>query len=107
MPAARTVTTPAREAQLAREWGLTLEAPYPTGSTSRVLACRRADGTPAVLKLSRDQAAVATEADALLTAVSPKLEDRLRAASWPGERPCGELTRGERAARFVATSRRP
>ena len=51
---------------------------------------------------------VATEADALLTAVSPTLEDRLRAASWPGERPCGELARGsERAPRFVAASPRP
>jgi DtxR family transcriptional regulator, Mn-dependent transcriptional regulator len=52
---------------------------------------------------------VATEADALLTAVTPKLEDRLRAASWPGERPCGELAReAPRAVRFTAAaSRRP
>ena len=58
-----------------------------------------------VLLVPEDE--VATEADALLTAVSPKLEERLRAASWPGERPCGELVRGERAPRFVASSRRP
>ena len=58
-----------------------------------------------VLDVPEDE--VATEADALLTAVSPKLEDRLRAASWPGERPCGELARNERASRFVAASRRP
>jgi DtxR family transcriptional regulator, Mn-dependent transcriptional regulator len=50
---------------------------------------------------------VPTEADALLTAVSPKLEERLRAASWPGERPCGELSRNDRSVRFVAASRRP
>lgn len=59
-----------------------------------------------VLDVPEDE--VATEADALLTAVTPKLEDRLRAASWPGERPCGELSRNDRSsARFVATSRRP
>ena len=50
------------------------------------------------------EAEVASEADALLTAVSPQLEDRLRAASWPGERPCGELARKEAAARFVPMS---
>jgi DtxR family Mn-dependent transcriptional regulator len=31
---------------------------------------------------------VATEADLLLAAISPKLEQHLRRASWPGERPC-------------------
>jgi DtxR family Mn-dependent transcriptional regulator len=45
---------------------------------------------------------VAEEADALLTAVTPALEDRLRAASWPGDRPCGELARSERGGRFAA-----
>lgn len=50
---------------------------------------------------------VAEEADVLLTAVSPKLEDRLRAASWPGDRPCADASRTERAPRFLATSRRP
>lgn len=51
---------------------------------------------------------VAVEADVLLTAVSPQLEERLRAASWPGERPCGELARKDAAARFhpVARARR-
>ena len=39
---------------------------------------------------------VAGEADALLTAISPSLEDRLRAASWPGDRPCGDLARVDR-----------
>jgi Mn-dependent DtxR family transcriptional regulator len=58
-----------------------------------------------VLDVPEDE--VATEADVLLTAVSPKLEDRLRAASWPGERPCGELARSDHAVRFVAASRRP
>jgi DtxR family Mn-dependent transcriptional regulator len=47
---------------------------------------------------------VADEADALLTAVSPQLEDRLRAASWPGERPCGDLARAERGTRFTAVA---
>jgi DtxR family Mn-dependent transcriptional regulator len=45
---------------------------------------------------------VAEEADALLTAVSPGLEDRLRAASWPGDRPCGALARVEAGSRFAA-----
>jgi DtxR family Mn-dependent transcriptional regulator len=58
-----------------------------------------------VLMVPEDE--VATESDALLTAVSPKLEERLRAASWPGERPCGELARNDRSVRFVAASRRP
>src|SRR3954447_26909936 len=54
-----------REAQQADQWGLTLEAPFGHGSTSRVRACRRGDGTPAVLKVSPDDALVAAEADAL------------------------------------------
>lgn len=45
---------------------------------------------------------VAVEADALLTAVSPALEDRLRAASWTGDRPCGELPASEYARRLQA-----
>ena len=49
---------------------------------------------------------VATEADALLTAVSPKLEERLRLASWPGDRPCVEGAHGERPPRFLAAVRR-
>jgi DtxR family Mn-dependent transcriptional regulator len=53
--------------------------------------------------LAVPEAEVAEEADALLTAVSPGLEDRLRAASWPGERPCGQLARvTERPERFEA-----
>ena len=56
---------PEREAQLARQWGLTLEAPFAHGSTAHVRACRRADGTPAVLKTSPDTQLVAAEADAL------------------------------------------
>jgi len=52
---------PERRRQLAAAWGLTLEAPF----TSRVVACRRSDGTPAVLKLSPDTRLVAAEADAL------------------------------------------
>jgi streptomycin 6-kinase len=58
-------TLPDRCAQLAREWRLTLGAPFDHGSTSRVLAVRRADGTPAVLKLSPDPEIVAAEAAAL------------------------------------------
>ena len=60
-----------------------------------------------VLQVPEDE--VATEADALLTAVSPTLEERLRAASWPGERPCGELARNDHStsARFVGAARRP
>jgi DtxR family Mn-dependent transcriptional regulator len=60
-----------------------------------------------VLSVPEDE--VATEADALLTAVSPQLEERLRAASWPGERPCGELgVRAPNAVRFAPTAaRRP
>ncbi len=50
---------------------------------------------------------VASEADALLTAISPSLEERLRDASWPGERPCPDLARGDRSGRILSTSRRP
>jgi len=67
---------PRRRAQLAAAWDLTLEAPY----TSRVIACRRADGTPAVLKLSPDAHLIAAEADALAlwagTGVTPALLER-------------------------------
>lgn len=31
---------------------------------------------------------IASETDQLLAAISPKLEQHLRRASWPGERPC-------------------
>jgi len=54
-----------RERQLARQWGLTLGPRYPHGASSRVRAVRRADGTPAVLKLAPDEEAAAAEADAL------------------------------------------
>jgi DtxR family Mn-dependent transcriptional regulator len=56
-----------------------------------------------VLDVPEDE--VAAEADALLTAVSPQLEDRLRAASWPGERPCAELKRQDAPARFFSLAR--
>ncbi|UGS37146.1 metal-dependent transcriptional regulator [Capillimicrobium parvum] len=49
---------------------------------------------------------VAGEADALLTAISSKLEDRLRAASWPGDRPCGELARTGDRLQAVGHARR-
>jgi DtxR family Mn-dependent transcriptional regulator len=39
-----------------------------------------------VLPLSSEE--VASEAELLVTAVSPRLEEHLRQASWPGERPC-------------------
>jgi Mn-dependent DtxR family transcriptional regulator len=53
---------------------------------------------------------VADEADQLLAAISPKLEQHLRLAAWPGERPCdsgpvGDRTRG--AARSGGSVRRP
>jgi DtxR family transcriptional regulator, Mn-dependent transcriptional regulator len=49
---------------------------------------------------------VAEEADVLLTAISPKLEDRLRAASWPGDRPCGDLSRDRDRIQTVTHVRR-
>ncbi len=52
-----------------------------------------------VLDVPEDE--VAIEADALLTAISPALEDRLRAASWPGERPCTTPGDTDRKLRFV------
>jgi streptomycin 6-kinase len=68
---------PDRQDQLARQWGLVLGEPYPDGATSRVLACRRGDGTQAVLKLSPDPGIVAAEAGALTlwegTGVTPAL----------------------------------
>ena len=75
------------------------------GETSDNLPGIPGVGAKTAAKMPEEE--VATEADALLTAVSPKLEDRLRAASWPGERPCGDLARNELAPRFVAASRRP
>jgi streptomycin 6-kinase len=68
---------PQRCEQLARLWRLTLGEPFPHGSTSRVLAVRREDGTPAVLKISPDAQIVAAEAAALTawegTSVTPSL----------------------------------
>ncbi|MFN8205379.1 MAG: metal-dependent transcriptional regulator [Solirubrobacteraceae bacterium] len=57
-----------------------------------------------VLHVPEDE--VAGEADVLLTAVSPKLEDRLRAASWPGDRPCGDLVRDRDRLQALASVRR-
>jgi len=57
-----------------------------------------------VLHVPEDE--VAGEADALLTAVTPKLEDRLRAASWPGDRPCGDLVRDRDRLQALAGVRR-
>jgi streptomycin 6-kinase len=56
---------PARAAALAGAWGLELGAPFATGSTSRVIACRDASGAPAVLKLAPEPALIAAEAAAL------------------------------------------
>lgn len=56
---------------------------------------------------------VAEEADHLLAAISPKLEQHLRLAAWPGERPCdsgliGDRSRGAaRAAAAAPAARRP
>jgi streptomycin 6-kinase len=56
---------PALTAAVARDWGITLAAPYPL-SFNFVAPGRRADGTPVVLKLGVPQAGhVAVEADAL------------------------------------------
>lgn len=55
---------------------------------------------------------VADEADHLLAAISPKLEQHLRLAAWPGERPCdrgliGNRPRGAARARERPAPRRP
>jgi streptomycin 6-kinase len=57
----------ARAAWCSAAWGLTVEGFLPGGSLSCVLACRRVDGVPAVLKLLAPWAngAIATEALAL------------------------------------------
>ncbi len=38
--------------ELMDEWGCTVEGRGPHGQTSVVFRCRRADGTPAILKIS-------------------------------------------------------
>jgi streptomycin 6-kinase len=59
------VVLPALIEQVAREWGLTAGAPYPL-SFNYVAPARRADGSPAVLKLGLASAGhVATEAETL------------------------------------------
>ncbi|MDW5598281.1 metal-dependent transcriptional regulator [Conexibacter stalactiti] len=52
---------------------------------------------------------IADEADHLLAAISPKLEQHLRLASWTGERPCDSSPVGERrtAPTRTAAPRRP
>jgi len=52
-----------------------------------------------VLPLSSDE--IASEAELLVTAVSPRLEEHLRQASWPGERPCEDSPLGERVHRLT------
>jgi DtxR family Mn-dependent transcriptional regulator len=47
---------------------------------------------------------IADEADHLLAAISPKLEQHLRLASWTGERPCEASPVGDRVR---STSTRP
>lgn len=55
---------------------------------------------------------VAAEADQLLSAISPNLEQHLRRAAWPGERPCkgrliGHRPRGSARAAERPANRRP
>ncbi|QBI52815.1 aminoglycoside phosphotransferase family protein [Streptomonospora litoralis] len=56
---------PARVEELAARWRLTVEGPAPHGRTSVVLFCRRADGTPAILKISPDPGLGTSEARVL------------------------------------------
>ncbi|ADB51391.1 metal-dependent transcriptional regulator [Conexibacter woesei] len=48
---------------------------------------------------------IADEADHLLAAISPKLEQHLRLASWTGERPCDTSPVGDRVRPAPARSR--
>lgn len=48
---------------------------------------------------------IAEEADHLLAAISPKLEQHLRLASWTGERPCDTSPVGDRVRSAPARSR--
>ena len=79
-----------------------------TGRRQADAVRRRRRGVEHFLRTVLDvpESEVAEEADALLTAVSPKLEERLRLASWPGDRPCVEGAHGERPPRFLAAVRR-
>jgi len=56
---------PALVAGLCARWQLDLGTPVGSGNTSLVLRCRRADGRPAMLKVTPDAAIAATEAFAL------------------------------------------
>lgn len=48
---------------------------------------------------------IAEEADHLLAAISPKLEQHLRLASWPGERPCEVSPLGDRVRPLAMRNR--
>ncbi|MDT0301677.1 aminoglycoside phosphotransferase family protein [Streptomonospora wellingtoniae] len=56
---------PALVQDLAEQWNLTVQGPAPHGRTSVVLFCRRADGTPAILKVSPDRGLGTSEARVL------------------------------------------
>lgn len=56
---------PALLGELQARWSLRLEPPLPSATYSCVLPARRADGTPAVLKLSYPRAELSREAQAL------------------------------------------
>jgi streptomycin 6-kinase len=56
---------PALAERLATRWGLEALEPLPWGSTSRAVACRRAGGERAILKLTPDRALARAEAAAL------------------------------------------
>jgi len=58
-------TLPARLTELAHEWRLELGPLIQRGTVSVVVCCRRADGRPAVLKISPDLPRIATEGAAL------------------------------------------
>ncbi len=52
-------------ADLSKRWAVTLDSPLGRGNTSLVMRCHRADGSPAMLKISPDVDIAAAEATAL------------------------------------------
>ena len=56
---------PATAEAIAEEWDLVIEGAAPHGRTSLVLLCKRADGTPAVVKITPDTRLVSSEAATL------------------------------------------
>ena len=102
---------PAVIASAATRWGLDIEHPLSGGLLSCVLATRRRDGTPAVLKIAGPWAPARHEALALEHwdgGPAPRLldfDDRLSALLleriWPGDVPAGESC--DQVARLIST----